>query len=216
MELKDIYILGVGRNTIVYIDLVESLGYNVKGLYHYNESRIGENIHGIPIIDSTTNLFVKDTLEGMNFAVSVGDNKIREDVALKIRDKGGYIPTLIHPSAIVSKYAIISEGVTIHANSVVQADAIVEMDSVLSYNTAVSHTSSIGKACYLAFGSTIGAYVTIENNVLIGQAAAIVSGKLKYVGHDSIVGAGSVVIKNVEPNSIVAGNPAKVIKILKL
>ena len=33
--MKDIYILGVGCNTVVYIDLVESCGYRVVGLYHY-------------------------------------------------------------------------------------------------------------------------------------------------------------------------------------
>ena len=32
--MKDIYILGVGCNTVVYIDLVESCGYRVVGLYH--------------------------------------------------------------------------------------------------------------------------------------------------------------------------------------
>lgn len=37
---KDIYILGVGHNTGVYIDLAQSCGYNVKGLYHYNNERI--------------------------------------------------------------------------------------------------------------------------------------------------------------------------------
>ena len=36
--------------------------------------------------------------------------------------------------------------------------------------------------------------------------------ELIHVGHKAIVGAGSVVTKDVEANTIVAGNPAKVIK----
>jgi acetyltransferase-like isoleucine patch superfamily enzyme len=51
---------------------------------------------------------------------------------------------------------------------------------------------------------------TIENDVWIGINVIIKSG-LK-IGQGSIVGAGSVVTKNVEPYSIVAGNPAKLIK----
>ena len=39
---KEIYILGVGHNTPVYIDLVESCGYTIKGLYHYNEELTGK------------------------------------------------------------------------------------------------------------------------------------------------------------------------------
>jgi len=212
MKNKEIYILGVGHNTIVYIDLAESCGYKVVGLYHYNDERVGENIHGIPILDSNSNLFKKESLKNMNFAISVGDNKIRANLAEQIRRKGGNIPTLIHPTAVVSMYATISNGVVIHVNSVVQADAAIGQDSVLSYNSSVTHSSTIGKSCYLAAASTIGAYIIIQDYVLVGQAAVLVSGKLEYVGSNSIIGAGSIVIKNVEPNTIVAGNPAKLIK----
>jgi sugar O-acyltransferase (sialic acid O-acetyltransferase NeuD family) len=212
MENKEIFILGVGHNTIVYIDLVETCGYKVGGLYHFNDERTGEYIHGYPVIDSNINLFKKESLQGLNFAISVGNNKIRSELANKIRKLGGNLPTLIHPSAIVSKYSQLAKGVVIHANSVIQADAMIEQDTIISYNSSVTHTTKIGKSCYLAFGSTVGAYVEIQDNVFVGQSAAIVSGKLNYVGHDSIVGAGSVVIQNIEPFSVVAGNPAKLIK----
>jgi len=209
---KGIYILGVGHNTPVYIDLVESCGYEVLGLYHYDDSRIGEKVHGHLIVDSNENLFSQISLAHMNFAVSVGNNAIRSRLSNTIRQNGGNIPTLIHPTAVVSKYSSIEEGVAIHVNAVVQADASIKKDTVLSYNTSVSHNSTIGEACYLAFNSTIGAYIDVQDFVLIGQAAAIISDKLEYIGHHSIVGAGSVIIKNVEPNSIVVGNPGKVLK----
>ncbi len=50
----------------------------------------------------------------------------------------------------------------------------------------------------------------IEDDVWIGINTIIMSGIT--VGKGSIVGAGSVVTKNVEPYSIVAGNPAKIIR----
>lgn len=212
MKNKEIYILGVGHNTIVYIDLVEACGYKVAGLYHYNDVRVGEQIHGFTIIDSNNNLFENDSLEGKNFAISVGNNKIRAELANKIREKGGNLPTLIHPTAVVSKYAKIAHSVVVHANSVIQADVTLEEDTVVSYNVSVTHTSKIGKACYLAFNSSIGAYVEIQDFVFVGQSASIVSGKLNYIGHDSVIGAGALVIRDVEPYSVVAGNPAKLIK----
>lgn len=215
MENKEIYILGVGRNTIVYVDLVEACGYKVAGLYHYNDERIGELIYGHKIVDSNNNLFKKASLTGMNFAISVGNNKIRAELAKNIRGLGGNLPTLIHPTAVVSKYTQLAQGVVIHANSVIQADVIIGQDSTVSYNVSVSHTSKIGKNSYLACNSNIGASFEIQDNVLIGQSAVIVSSKLNYVGHDSLIGAGSVVIRDVEPYSVIAGNPGKVIKMLK-
>ncbi len=51
--------------------------------------------------------------------------------------------------------------------------------------------------------------VVVEDNCWIGQNAVILKGVV--VGHDSIVGASSVVTRSVPPLSIVAGNPARII-----
>lgn len=55
--------------------------------------------------------------------------------------------------------------------------------------------------------------VCIEDNCWIGQNAVILKGVT--VGHDSIVGANSVVTHDVPPCSVVAGNPARLIRSLK-
>jgi acetyltransferase-like isoleucine patch superfamily enzyme len=52
--------------------------------------------------------------------------------------------------------------------------------------------------------------VIIEENVWIGANAVILPGV--KIGKNSIVGAGSIVTKDVEENVIVAGNPARIIK----
>jgi acetyltransferase-like isoleucine patch superfamily enzyme len=52
--------------------------------------------------------------------------------------------------------------------------------------------------------------VVIGNDVWIGYGATIVSG-IK-IGDGSIIGAESLVVKDVDPYTIVGGNPAKVIK----
>lgn len=52
--------------------------------------------------------------------------------------------------------------------------------------------------------------VTIGNHVWIGARATILKGVT--IGDNAIIGAGSVVTKDVPPNTVVAGNPAKVIR----
>lgn len=52
--------------------------------------------------------------------------------------------------------------------------------------------------------------VSIGNNVWIGGNATILPGVT--IGDNCIIGAGSVVTKNVAPNTVVGGNPAKVLK----
>jgi hypothetical protein len=55
--------------------------------------------------------------------------------------------------------------------------------------------------------------VIFEDNVWIGDSAIICKGV--RIGKNSIIGAGAVVTKDVPPNSIFAGNPAKLVKELK-
>jgi acetyltransferase-like isoleucine patch superfamily enzyme len=52
--------------------------------------------------------------------------------------------------------------------------------------------------------------VKISDNVWIGMNAVILKGVT--IGENSVVAAGSVVTKSVEPNTVVAGNPAVVVK----
>lgn len=74
----------------------------------------------------------------------------------------------------------------------------------------------IGENCIIAQNVTIGGKQLskgapiIGNNVQIG-AGAVILGDIK-IGNNSMIGANAVVLKDVEPFSVVAGVPAKVIK----
>ena len=57
---------------------------------------------------------------------------------------------------------------------------------------------------------TIGKPIVIERNVWIATGAIIIGGVT--VGENSVVAAGSVVTKDVPPNTLVGGNPARVIR----
>ncbi|HEY9259021.1 sugar O-acetyltransferase [Chitinophaga sp.] len=57
---------------------------------------------------------------------------------------------------------------------------------------------------------TIGNPIVIEKNVWIAAGATIIGGVT--VGENSVVAAGAVVTKDVPPNTLVGGNPARVIR----
>ncbi|WOG27279.1 acyltransferase [Endozoicomonas sp. 8E] len=52
--------------------------------------------------------------------------------------------------------------------------------------------------------------IVLEDNVWVGHGAKV--GKGITIGENSVVAAGAVVVKDVPPNTVVGGNPAKVIK----
>ena len=212
---KKIYALGVGHNTPVFIDLAESCGFEVCGLYHYNSERTGEQDHGFEIIGSFDDLFSQSSLEGMSFLLTMGDNRIRSTLSEKITSMGGDVPTLIHPSAVISRFASISPvGVYISAFTFVQADSSIGKNTVLLSHVNISHNTTIGSGCFIAGGAAIGAYTNVCDEAFVGQGALSISGKVKEIGRKAYIGARSLVTKDVPPLSVVMGQPAKIIKLL--
>lgn len=210
---KIIYVLGIGHNTPVFIDLAEACGYKIMGLYHYNDNRNGEIDHGFIILGSFNDLFSRENLNGMNFLLTMGDNNIRTEISNKLRTLGGNVPSLIHPSAVISRFAEISPiGVYISPFTYVQADSSIDCNTILLSHVNISHTTHIGKSCFIAGGATIGAYTTIEDNVFIGQGALSISGKVNHIGENSYIGARSLITKDIPSNVIVCGTPAKIIR----
>lgn len=76
--------------------------------------------------------------------------------------------------------------------------------------TIFSHTHNPWDMTHKEKCETMPAITTISNNVWIGTNAIIMAGVT--IGEHSVIGAGSIVTRDVPPNYIVAGNPAKFIK----
>lgn len=207
-EHRIIHLFGVGHNTPVFIDLVEACGHQVGGIYHYNETEVGK-VCGNKMVTGTHEEFFRNQPQGKCCVLTMGDNQIRCALANRLRKAGGVLPTIIHPSAVVSCMATLEEGVVVHALGVIQAGAQIGRDSVISTQAAVIHSSRIGRGCYLAVQCCVGAYVNVADQVLVGMGASLVAGKVKTVGSKAVIGAGSVVLRDVASAETVYGNPAR-------
>lgn len=81
---------------------------------------------------------------------------------------------------------------------------------VLTGCTILGHDASTNRALNIPPGKpSMRRQVIIEDECFIGYGAIILMGVT--IGRGSVVGAGAIVTQNVPPNSVVAGNPARIV-----
>ncbi len=121
------------------------------------------------------------------------DNEIGDDVS-------------IGTSSVVEHHVRIANGARIHTQAFVPEFSILEEGSWIGPNVVL--TNALHPLCHKAKECLKGP--TIKRGAKIGANSTI----LPYlvIGEDSLVGAGSVVVKDVPPRTVVAGNPARVLK----
>lgn len=102
---------------------------------------------------------------------------------------------------------VISELVTIQRPAVSGQTTAIGNNNLIMAHTHIGHDAKIGNDNELCSGTIIGGYVQIHDRVKVKLGVTIRNRKIIKSG--SLIGMGSVVVKDVEENTTVYGNPAK-------
>lgn len=115
---------------------------------------------------------------------------------------------------LVSQISRFITGIEIHPGAVIGKGLFIDH----GMGVVIGETAEIGDNCTIYHGVTLGGtgkdtgkrHPTIGNNVLISSGAKVL-GPFK-VGDNSNIGANSVVLREVEPNTTVVGVPGRAVK----
>ena len=129
------------------------------------------------------------------------------------------IPARIEPGAIIREQVEIGRNAVIMMGAILNIGAVVGEGTMIDMGAVLGGRATVGKNCHVGAGAVLAGViepasatpVIVEDNVLIGANAVVIEGC--RIGHDAVVAAGAVVVGDVEPNTVVAGCPAKVIKV---
>ena len=124
----------------------------------------------------------------------------------------------IEPGAIIRDMVEIGDHCVIMMGAVLNIGAVIGERTMIDMNVVIGGRAIVGKNCHIGAGTVLAGVieppsadpVIIEDDVLIGANTVVLEGV--KVGKGAVVAAGSIVVKNVEPYTVVAGVPAKMLK----
>ncbi len=117
-------------------------------------------------------------------------------------------PPIVHPwSETAEHWAEKEVGIFVQAGVVVTTEVKIMPYATINIGCTVSHDCELGEYCTLSPGVNLGGGVKVGEGAFIGIGATVIQGI--EIGAWSVVGAGAVVTRNVEPNSVVVGVPAR-------
>lgn len=143
---------------------------------------------------------------------SVANTDKRRQIYLDFSLRGFRFGSLRHPNAHCSAHAEFGTASQVMAGSMIGPDARIGENTLINTGAIVEHECRIGDHCHIASGAVLCGSVRVGDGVHVGAGATVI--QEREIGHGAIIAAGAVVTRDVEPMTLVAGVPARVMRTL--
>lgn len=206
MNQKNLILIGGGGHCKSVIDVAESAGYNVLGILDMPED-VGKFVLDYKVIGTDDD--IPQFVGKAEFMITVGFIKspiIRMRILDKVREVGGKLATIVASSAHVSRYASLGEGTVVMHQAVVNAGAKIGENCIINTFCNIEHDALIGDQCHISTGTMVNGDCKVGKQCFIGSQSVLVNGI--NICDGVIVGAGSLVRKNIFTPGIYFGNTA--------
>lgn len=212
--MKDIVIIGaggVGKEVSWIIDQINGVRkiYKVLGFIDDNKDIWGKEILGYKVLGGL------DFLEEINYrgcaAIAITDYVVKKNMTQRLNNLEIEFPIIKHPKVKVPESTTIGQGSIIYEGVIISPDVKIGNFVIVSPKCGIGHDSVIEDYVSLLWNVSISGNDHIEEGVLFGSASTIIQGK--KVKNESIIGAGAVVVKDIEKKGTYVGVPSKEIEV---
>lgn len=197
---------GYGREIYnMFLTCKESLG-DVECIGFLDDKKSAlDGFDGYPPIISSVEDYIPK--ENDVFICALGEPKWIRYYTQIIEEKEGKFISLINPHAFIGKNTIIGDGCIVPGWVSISNDINIGNHTSIGIFSNIGHDVIIGNCCHLGAYTFIGGRTFIGNEVTVHPRVNILPDK--KIGNHSVLGAGSVVIRNVKEGETVFGMPAK-------
>lgn len=213
MSKKVLIMGGEGNGGVIASAIIDM---NKKGFTEYelagylnDYEEIGSLIHEYPVL-GRLNEVQKFAEKGFYFMWAVhmiGHGKKRRDLYYELNIPEDRLAKILHPNAFIADNVTIEPGVFVMANSYIGPGTTIRKGTLVMANCVVGHNDDIGELCHLSAGCIVGSYINIGYASDIGLGATVL--EKRNIGNYSVLGANSLLTKDIEDSAIYIGSPAR-------
>jgi sugar O-acyltransferase (sialic acid O-acetyltransferase NeuD family) len=211
--MKNIVLFGGGNQVHYTLDIIEKQGlYNVVGIID-SVHEIGSQRFGYKVIGRQEN--IKSLIKEYKIEagiISIGDNWIRYYISEQIKNMVNDFEFVnaIHPSVVIGNNVKIGSGVVAMAGVIFNPMATIGNHTFFATGCQIEHDCTIEDYASVSAGSILGGYVHIKKYSALTLGVTVLD--RITIGENSVIGSGSLVLKNVPDNVLAYGNPLKIVK----
>jgi sugar O-acyltransferase (sialic acid O-acetyltransferase NeuD family) len=206
MSTRSVVVLGLeSRYAFEVLDLLAAANVDVRAMM--------ASVHDTEVAGDFPKVMARDALNlfDAEFVIPLltpGRRKLRaaEGADLGMRAS----PAVIHPTAVVSGSARVGSAGLIGALAVIGSHTVCGDYFMANRTASVGHDCVLGDFCTLGPAATLCGYSVVEDGVYVGTAAVLLPSV--RVGRNAVIAAGAVVTRDVPAGSMVAGNPARIMR----
>lgn len=210
--MKNIVIVGAGGFAREVAWLIEEINeikkeWNLLGFIDDDKENLGKELNGYKIL-GTTEYLNKELSKDIYVIVAIGNGEIREKIVNKLKNRN--YATLIHPNVKISNTNLIEEGSIICSGNILTVNIKVGKHVIINLDCTIGHDAIIEDYATILPSVNLSGNTVTKKYTIIGTGTKVIQGVT--IGENVIVGAGTVVIREIENSVTAVGNPARIVK----
>lgn len=204
---KKLLIIGAGGHGRVVADIALKMN-KWESVAFLDDDKNKKSSMGLEIIGDSrdTEKYIIDN----DLFVAIGDNRTRKKLQDELEIAGASIPILVHPSAVIGCDVEIGIGTVLMAGVIINSCSTIGKGCIINTSASIDHDNKLGDYVHISPGVHLAGTVEIGKETWIG-IGTIVNNDIK-ITNGCTVGAGSLVIKDINEIGTYIGHPTTRIK----
>jgi sugar O-acyltransferase (sialic acid O-acetyltransferase NeuD family) len=145
------------------------------------------------------------------FVVAVADPAARRRLTGALLARAHLPGQVIHPRSVISPRAALGPGCVVLAGAFISTGAVLGAHVHVNYNATIGHDTVLGDFVTVLPAANVAGTVSVGPAVTLGSNACVLQGLC--IGPGGTVGAGAVVTRDVPDGAVVAGVPARLLRL---